>query len=294
MCTGMYAAYNRAVFRVLTPLLLVGVISCTATTAPPRAIEFAPLSPAESDEALRRIESISADVPVETYEADVFRASGGVTVPYRLLRPSADAARGPHPLVVIFHGSGAIGTDNRSQVGALARSWATGEVRRRFPAFVLIPQFAARSANYTTGPDSLPYSEGTELLAAAVELVHHIRAAENVSRENTYAVGFSMGGSAIWNVLRLEPGLFARAVIVGGVPTRDAPGTAGATRVLLVHGDKDTENPFAAAWNVFVRSKGGIELWRFRGLGHDFPPALIATDRIREWLFASHNTEAPR
>lgn len=273
-------------FRLLIALLLLCGGSCIATVPRTRVTEFAPLSNAESDAASQRVRNISETVAVETYEAHLFRGSNGLALPYRLMRPSERAANGSHPLVVIFHGSGAIGDDNRAQVGPLARSWATAEVRRRFPAYVLIPQFPARSANYKPGADSLPYSEGTDLLTTAIELVQHVRAAENVPSEKTHAVGFSMGGSAIWNVLRHEPGLFARVVIVGGVPTADARNAIGNTRVLLVHGDKDTENPFGAAWNVFAGSKRGVEFWRFRDLGHDFPPELIATDRIREWLFA--------
>jgi predicted peptidase len=45
--------------------------------------------------------------------------------PYRILRPAELAGGRTHPLVVLFHGSGAIGTDNISQVGPLAKSWAS-------------------------------------------------------------------------------------------------------------------------------------------------------------------------
>jgi predicted peptidase len=252
---------------------LLCAVSCVGTTPPPAAV--------------------SATIPADTFEANVFQSSSGVTLPYRLLRPAGGPADGPYPLVVIFHGSGAIGTDNRSQIGAVAKSWATDDARRELPAFVLVPQFPARSANYTIGADSLPYSEGTALLGAGVELIHHIRATENVDRERTWAVGFSMGGSAIWNVLRGEPGLFARAVIVGGVPAADAVRAIGNTRVLLVHGDEDTENPFAAAWNVYLASNGTIDFWRFPGLGHEFPPELITSGRIREWLARNTSGTTP-
>jgi predicted peptidase len=275
------------VFRLLLPLLSLFVLSCAGATFRPHVTDFAPLSPAASEEASRQIRIMSEAVPLETYEAHVFQARNGLALPYRFLRPGHGHENHPRRLVVIFHGSGAIGTDNRSQVGPLARSWATAGVRKRFGAVVLIPQFPARSANYRLGSDSLPYSEGTELLSAAIDLVQHIRTTENVASEDTFAIGFSMGGSAVWNVLRDHPRLFARAVIIAGVPTAGAPSTLGSTRVLLVHGDADTENPYTAAWNVFVHSKGAIDFWRFRGLGHEFPHKLITTDRIREWLFVS-------
>lgn len=211
----------------------------------------------------------------DAFESHVFRSSANVTLPYRLLRP---AGRGPHPLVVLFHGSGAIGNDNRSQIGAVARSWATDDARGRYPAFVLVPQFPARSSNYS------PYAQGTELLRAALELVHHIRETENVDAKRVYAMGFSMGGSAIWNALEWEPGLFARAAIVAGVPTADLP-NLDQTALLLVHGDQDVENPFTLAWNAHLRAPDRIEFWRYPGLAHEFPQELIDSDRLRDWLF---------
>ncbi|HEX8619925.1 MAG TPA: PHB depolymerase family esterase [Thermoanaerobaculia bacterium] len=272
-------------FRLLMLLLSLCALACTATMSGPQVTDFAPLSVAASDELSRQIKTLSETVKVDAYEANVFVAPDGRSLPYRLLRPAANPTNHPRRLVVMFHGSGAIGTDNRSQVGALAKSWATDDVQRRFGAYVLVPQFPTRSSNYKIGPDALPYSEGTELLGTAAALVQHIRATEQIPPENTYAIGFSMGGSAIWNVLRDHPGLFARAAIVGGVPPADAARVAGRTPLLLVHGDADTENPFAAAWNVFLNAHGPLEFWRFRGLEHDFPPELITTDRLREWLF---------
>jgi predicted peptidase len=186
--------------------------------------------------------------------------------------------------VVIFHGSGAIGDDNRSQIGPLARSWATDDARRRYPAFLLVPQFSGRTANYAQQAGGLPQSEGTEMLRAGLELVQHVRATENIASGKVFALGFSMGGSALWNALHWLPGLFSRAIIVAGVPsaeTRDL----GATRVLLVHGDQDVENPFTAAWNAFLQSPPPLEFWRFRGLGHELPQELIAGDRLQAWMF---------
>jgi predicted peptidase len=276
----------RGMLRSVTAFtLFLAFASCVTRTAATTPVVFKPSSTAEAAETARQTANLLQTVPLESFEPHLFHTSTGLTVPYRLLRPDSDAGRGPHPLVVIFHGSGAIGADNRAQIGPLARSWAADGARAKFPAFVLVPQFPARTVNYTIGTDSLPHSVGTELLSAGIELVHHIRATEHVAKGKTYALGFSMGGSAIWQVLRREPGLFSRAVIVGGVPTADAVQTIGATRVLLIHGAEDDENPFAAAWKVFESSNGAIELWRFDGLGHEFPPELIATHRLREWLF---------
>ncbi len=67
---------------------------------------------------------------VDRFEAHTFAAPGGTTLPYRLLRPAtppAGAARAP--LVLVLHGSGEIGTDNR----APAHAAGAGLGRRRGP-----------------------------------------------------------------------------------------------------------------------------------------------------------------
>ena len=212
----------------------------------------------------------------EVFERGSFRAANGVTLPYRLMRPQG---RGPFPLVVILHGSGAIGTDNEAQLGPLAKSWAAR--REQFPAYVLIPQFPGRSANYT-GDGTARRSQGTELLAASLELVRQIAAREKPER--TFAIGWSMGGSAVWTALLAEPRMFDAVAIVAGVPNPDALAHLGSTRVLLVHGDADEENPFAAAWAMHERAPQ-IEFWRYPGLKHEFPRELIDTPRLAQWLF---------
>src|ERR1019366_4684785 len=77
--------------------------------------------------------------------------SGDSTMPYRLLGPST-APSSPVPLVIVLHGSGSIGSDNEAQLGDLALGFAQPGVRTAYPAYVLVPQFTARSANYHVAP----------------------------------------------------------------------------------------------------------------------------------------------
>jgi predicted peptidase len=55
-----------------------------------------------------------------------------------------------YPLVVVYHGSGAIGTDNNVQLGLLHKLFASPEIQSKYPAFVLAPQFPTRSSDYKT------------------------------------------------------------------------------------------------------------------------------------------------
>lgn len=262
---------------VITVILGLCAGGCTSLRVIP------PQSAAASAETQRSIAAVSAAVSADAFQAERFTASNGIALPYRILRPSARAGAGPFPLLVIFHGSGAIGTDNLAQVGPLAKHWATAETQSRFPAVVLIPQFPARTANYAPGADGLPRSQPTPELIAGLELVEHARATERV--REVFAIGFSMGGSAIWSALVLKPSLFDAAAIVAGVPNPDAFRSLHGRRVLLVHGDADRENPFDAAWAAYQHAGGQMDFWRFSGLAHEFPGSLIVSDDLARWLW---------
>jgi predicted peptidase len=230
-----------------------------------------------------------AHQPATPYAPGTF-TQDGITLQYRLLSPPRVIPGQRYAMLVVFHGSGAIGTDNTAQIGPLAKSWATAERRAQYPVYVLIPQFSTRSAEYANGS-----SHATPALHAALALVEQMKRELPVDASRVYALGFSMGGSAVWNALALKPRLFSRAAVVAGVPNRDALARLGDTQLLLVHGDADTENPYAAARAAYeAADPSRVEFWRYEGLAHEFPQELIATPRLAEWLFAtSRKSPAP-
>lgn len=69
-------------------------------------------------------------------------------VNYRFLKPKNLDKSKKYPLVLVFHGSGAIGTNNTSQMGVLSKMWLSAENREKYPTYVLSPQFPIRSSNY--------------------------------------------------------------------------------------------------------------------------------------------------
>ncbi|MCF7751313.1 dienelactone hydrolase family protein [Bacillus subtilis subsp. subtilis] len=230
-----------------------------------------------------------AAVDVGQFEVGRFIAADGTVVPYRLLRPASVRQGQRYPLVLQLHGSGGIGTDNASQLDRLARSWAMPATRERYPAYVLVPQFATRSANY--GPASpTQAAQAAPVLGAALELANAFATSHPVDRSRIYAVGFSMGGSAAWLSPTLDPGMFAAIVPISGI----APADSAAARfkelpVLVMHGDADEENPITADQRFFraVQASGGTQM-RFRhyqGLAHQPAADLLPGLWWRDWLF---------
>lgn len=230
-----------------------------------------------------------ASVDTSSFETGRFIASDGSVLPYRLLRPPTVEAGKRYPLVLQFHGSGGIGTDNLSQLDRLARSWALPAVRERHPAYVLVPQFPIRSANYgPAAPDQA--SEAAPALKAALELARAFAAAHPVDTVRVYAVGFSMGGSAAWWAPILDPALFAASVPISGIAPCDAH--AAALRdlpLLIMHGDADLENPITADRRFFAALQtagaGHVRFREYSGLAHQLPDDIQPGYAWRDWLF---------
>ena len=251
--------------------------------------EVVPLASADSMSTERAVRAITATSPVDAFTPETFRA-GAYALPYRL--PSEAPAGSRFPLVLILHGAGAMGTDNRAQIGVFAGAWARPDIRARFAGFIVVPQFDERSAVYTVDRrDSLPSSEGTARLDAALALVEHLVATRNVDPRRVYVVGFSMGGSAAWNALVRKPELFAGAVSIAGVPpTRALAGSLARMPILIVHGTADPQNPIAAARAMYdaLRAAGSrtIRFRKYVGLDHRVPPEFVVDTTWRSWLFA--------
>lgn len=213
----------------------------------------------------------------------------GACVPFRLLSPPADV-RGPVPLVVVLHGSGAIGVDNEKQLGPFARAWASPAVAAAFPAFVAVPQVPARSADYAPWRDGELASRPGTSLPALLALVESLRSRDGVDPSRVYLVGFSMGGSAALLAAALRPDTFAAVAVFSAIaPPRDLAAAGAATPVYFVHGDADTENPIgsARAWADAMAACGAAPPFvEYVGMDHRVPAAALLAHDWREWLFA--------
>jgi predicted peptidase len=240
--------------------------------------------------------SATRGLTADDFRAAVFTADDGTTLPYRLLAPARLEPGRRYPLVVQFHNSGAIGRDNRAQIerDISARAWALPAIRARHPAFVLVPQFPVRSADYDD-PQAPRSAHAGPPLASALAMVAAIAREHPIDPDRIYASGFSMGGSTTWLAALERPGLFAAAVPIGAVaPDRGLAGKLTALPLLVLHGDQDHENPIQSDRDMVaaIRRAGGRQarLREYAGLAHQPPGDLIPGHWWRDWLFAQRRT----
>lgn len=271
----------------LWPSALLVVLCIAATGCASSALKH---------EIVRNPAPLAKDVvaSIESTEFNIaeFKASDGTVLQYRFLVPSRYVQGKHYPLVLQLHGSGGIGTDNLKQLDRLAKTWAMPEVRERYQAYILIPQFPIRSANY--GPPATDqHAEHSTALIAALELVDEFSLNNSVDKSRIYAVGFSMGGSAAWLSPILRPILFAAVVPLSGIaPENSFAPFFKRLPTLVIHGNSDTENPITADLR-FVREVdriGGkkIQLREYQGLDHQLPAEIYPGYWWRDWLFEQH------
>lgn len=234
--------------------------------------------------------AVASALPDADFVPAQFVSHDGVRLMYRLLPPLDPQPGARYPLVLVLHGSGAIGDDNRSQLGALARGWAAPALRARYRAYVLVPQFPVRSADYdsATAPR---IAHATPALTAALDLVDAVAAGHAVDPSRVYVTGFSMGGSAAWLAPLLREDLFAAAMPIAGIaPDRDTAPHLRDLPLLVLHGDADTENPIDADRAMIERLRAldgaRARLREYAGLAHEIPGDVPLGTWWRDWLFA--------
>ena len=162
------------------------------------------------------------------------------------------------------------------------------DVRERYQAYVLVPQFPIRSANY--GPASTDQkSEPSAALSSGIELVRDFSSKNQVDSSRIYAVGFSMGGSAAWLSPVLDPSLFAAIVPISGIAPDNSHAAAFKNLpVLILHGNSDNENPITADNRFFasIQNAGGhrARFKEYEGLAHQLPGDIYPGIWWRDWL----------
>lgn len=252
-------------------------------------VKIKTLSSDAGPELLQRVEAIK-QIPADTFEARQFKSRDGITLPYRLLKPQNYQPKVKYPIVIVFHGSGAMGQDNVQQLGLLAKSWAQPEYREKYPCFVVVPQFSTRPVEYFTRErSSVNVSRPLPPLQVAVELIESLVRRRDVDRRRIYVMGFSMGGSSTWEALMLRPKMFAAAVPVAGMPDAMRANRLPDIPLWIIHGNNDHENPFEGDWLMYqaLNKKGAksVRFWELEGIDHEFPPRLLTSGELPQWLF---------
>lgn len=238
--------------------------------------------------------SAEAALIAPSFKSGKFQDSEGNVLPYRFFEPAvADSGTVKYPVILYLHGETESGTDNQSQLvkTECATIWAEPDHLEKNPVYIVAPQ-APEGTDWTREP---LYSNTLGLLKEFI--ADH----PGVDPERIYIVGFSMGGTGVWNMILRNPELFAAAMPISG-NADNFLGNDEAFRkirnlpVLVIHSIDDPVSPVSGSNNAIDAMKAAgsssagsnTSIW---GLGsvkpaHDaWQPAFHHYEVIYNWLF---------
>ncbi|QOW10113.1 phospholipase [Kaistella flava (ex Peng et al. 2021)] len=221
------------------------------------------------------------------FEKHVYTEDEG-EIPYRLLLPQNYNREQNYPVIIAFHNSSRIGNDNEKQLEPLSKIWIREEIYNKYHAFVIVPQFNERSSNYTKDKNEILVSKPFNDIHLIFGLLEKFQKEYKIDKSRIYLVGYSMGASTAQNLISISTNKFAAIVSVAAVPDFSNSKALRNKNIFLIHGEKDTENPYEGSLKLFEKLKGNKNLVfkTYNELNHgNITIPLLLNDEIPNWLF---------
>lgn len=246
-----------------------------------------------------------ADCSLDTQKAarDRFELASwkdGTLLKYAILRPPADVAKPKEGWPVVFScpGVGEIGREEmevRKGIPHQAVLWGLPYYREHFPCYVVHFLPKGRTVNYE-GPekkDGPGTTRTTPVLDAYLDVMDDLLVKEPINKTRVYVLGFSMGGSSIWQMLARRPDFFAAAAPAAGSPIQygDDVSALKHTPIWMFMGNKDPWSGSMSYIEMYQRlNKAGanrVRFWEIQDMTHSPEPLLMVP--VAEWLFAQRH-----
>jgi predicted peptidase len=238
--------------------------------------------------------------PFTDFKFGVYQ-QGKDKLPYRLYEPANVSKNDKLPLVLLMHGAGERGIDNRFLFFRMKGIpfWENS------PCYVLAPQCPTREYVNSNAdcvwvdtpfnaPSHTMKTSPTKPMRLAIELLDSIMSLPHIDRSRVYVTGLSMGGFATWELIQRFPKKFAAAVPVcgGGDPAyasllTDVP-------IWAFHGDADqTVIPERSRHMVkAITDAGGKPMYtEYAGVGHGAWTPTYTNAKVWDWMFSQKNNK---
>ncbi len=235
-------------------------------------------------------------------EAKEFKADGK-TLLYRILKPADTESSKKYPLVLMLHGAGERGNDNKKQ---LAWFWDAKKPRvlgrpevAAAKAFVVVPQCpdGKQWVDVPWAKGSYKSPEVSESLKLTLGLVDSLLKESPIDPDRVYVIGMSMGGFGAFDAAQRRPELFAAIVPICGAGDPAKAKDISHIPVWAFHGDKDDAVPVAGSREMIAAlKKAGAEpkYSEYRDTGHNSWSPAFDEKEFWNWIFAQKRTEGRR
>ncbi len=230
---------------------------------------------------------------------DVWPAGGQTpdSLPCRLFRPTPCLEGQRYPLLVYFHGAGSWGSDNLAPL-TLAKTFADETLQADHPCFIAAPQ-CPRERRWVDTPWTLSEHRQppiTPEMSRVLAIVDALLKACPIDRRRVYALGVSMGGFAVWDVLARRPDLFAAAVPICGGGDETTALLIRHIPLWAFHGALDSVVRVTRSRNMIralERAGGRPRFTEYPETGHDAWTPAFREPGLFDWLFRQARPELP-
>lgn len=224
--------------------------------------------------------------------------------------PKNDVAGRKYPLVIVIHGNGGQGNDNRIYKSEpYARILADPKIQDRQPHFIFVPQCPGGQkwvdSPWEKGSYAVDQVAPSASMTKLTDTLKGLLKEYSVDPNRIYVMGTSMGGQATWDLLGRYPNLFAAAVPMCGCGDPTKASQLKNVAIWAFHGAEDPTVPVASDREIMANlDKAGARVRRLMAedpkqtprdkhiyseykLGHNVWDKAIALDRhVVPWLFA--------
>lgn len=146
-------------------------------------------------------------------------------LPYRIMYPKNYDAKKKYPLIMMLHGSGERGNDNKKQLTHGAAVFIKNQIEDTYPAIIIFPQcpeegyWSSVDVNRETRPLVLDFDYNrpiTTSLNAVIGLTNYLINEGTVDSKKVSIAGLSMGGMGALEAAYRYPKLFRNVTAICG------------------------------------------------------------------------------
>lgn len=243
----------------------------------------------------------------DIFEYGTFKASNGISLPYRYYLPEGyETSAKNYPVFLYMHGNGSRGSDNTTQLTTNGAALNNEVLNSKYDCIMIAPQCAksprewvsnyAGSAAFANELNAGVYENG-DYLNAAVELLDYFLNTYRADTSRVYVTGSSNGGGATWSLTARYPYVFAAAAPLAGCELYDGTDAIASRyahqNIWTFHGDKDTTLPVEATRAMVnsIKNAGSttIKYTEIAGGGHNIWAQAAKTDGLVDWMFSKTN-----
>jgi predicted peptidase len=233
--------------------------------------------------------------PSDSCQASKTKMSDGHDMFFRLYVPKGISADKRYPLVMMLHGIGECGSDNRVQVDRedMSKQWSLDSVKTKYQAFVLYPQCPSSSyewGHYNTGVEGTDKGYAGLPAIAAVKVIDSLIKVYPIDTTRLYVGGLSWGGIGTEALMMTYPNKFAAAFPCAGENWLNTVSVMTKTPFWIFHGSADGTVPVAKDHELISAVEAAkIDVSQFVSGANMANPTAISVDSLRKAVAGGQN-----